>query len=521
MWVSWTVFCVYFALPSTVSLGQVGRYELGNRLGRFERAWETADPTIRLRSTPRMEKAVSAFFSLRLSEAARQLDEAWLTTQTKHPLDPATRWLISHRVACDTRLYDATTTAIVIRLQPFYGVELERPPVVKIRLRLQKDGDEHFQETVVSWETMKDGHRWNHGAIDAGDYQLSVCAISEDRPDLEIGEIVLSYCERLADRLQSCREWNEKNSNLGTPTGTATVRQVCNQLESLLQGKVPEADLPADRRLRFCEELIAAKCQSPKRLNADHPGDYCVTLKINKTSLPVRLNIPADVERPLPVLIAFHGAGGSENMFFETYGAGRLVDLAEERGWLVVSPRQGLFGLRMDVSQIVQVLSEHFEIDREHVFLLGHSMGQGRSFHNASDMVNWSPHKDEYRTDNMLTRGQKIAVAVDPSQTVAMPLKPGEASLHNGRLAHASAPNRSADRRIGLSLHYMPTRTKQIIGDWDSAALVRGEDRFGHFTHTPRPAKDFDPVSVAFHEKAANAVRDVLFHNAQKERRTL
>jgi hypothetical protein len=378
MWVSWTVFCVYFALPSTVSLGQVGRYELGNRLGRFERAWETADPTIRLRSTPRMEKAVSAFFSLRLSEAARQLDEAWLTTQTKHPLDPATRWLISHRVACDTRLYDATTTAIVIRLQPFYGVELERPPVVKIRLRLQKDGDEHFQETVVSWETMKDGHRWNHGAIDAGDYQLSVCAISEDRPDLEIGEIVLSYCERLADRLQSCREWNEKNSNLGTPTGTATVRQVCNQLESLLQGKVPEADLPADRRLRFCEELIAAKCQSPKRLNADHPGDYCVTLKINKTSLPVRLNIPADVERPLPVLIAFHGAGGSENMFFETYGAGRLVDLAEERGWLVVSPRQGLFGLRMDVSQIVQVLSEHFEIDREHVFLLGHSMGAGQ-----------------------------------------------------------------------------------------------------------------------------------------------
>ncbi len=32
-----------------------------------------------------------------------------------------------------------------------------------------------------------------------------------------------------------------------------------------------------------------------------------------------------------------HGAGGSENMFFETYGAGRLVDLAVERGWGVIS----------------------------------------------------------------------------------------------------------------------------------------------------------------------------------------
>ena len=131
------------------------------------------------------------------------------------------------------------------------------------------------------------------------------------------------------------------------------------------------------------------------------------------------------------------------------------------------------------------------------------------------------PHKDEYQPDNMLTRGQEISVEVDASKTVAMPLQPGEASLHNGRLAHASAPNRSSDRRIGLSLHYMPTRTKQIIGDWDSAALVRGEDRFGNFTHTPRPTKDFDPAAVEFHKKAADAVRNVLFHDASKIRNTI
>lgn len=131
------------------------------------------------------------------------------------------------------------------------------------------------------------------------------------------------------------------------------------------------------------------------------------------------------------------------------------------------------------------------------------------------------PHQDEYQAENMLTRGQAIAVDIDESQTVAMPLAPGEASLHNGRLAHASAPNHSADRRIGLSLHYMPTRTKQLIGQWDSAALVRGEDSYRNFTHTPRPRQDFDPEAVAFHEKASNALRDVLFHGAQKVRPTL
>ena len=131
------------------------------------------------------------------------------------------------------------------------------------------------------------------------------------------------------------------------------------------------------------------------------------------------------------------------------------------------------------------------------------------------------PHKDEYRDNNMLTRGQEIAVEVDESLAAAMPLAPGEASIHNGRLAHSSSPNRSGDRRIGLSLHYMPTSTRQIVGGWDSAALVRGEDAYGHFTHTPRPARDFDPAAAAFHEKAAEAVRDILFHGAEKVRQTL
>ncbi|MXZ67734.1 MAG: phytanoyl-CoA dioxygenase family protein [Acidimicrobiia bacterium] len=131
------------------------------------------------------------------------------------------------------------------------------------------------------------------------------------------------------------------------------------------------------------------------------------------------------------------------------------------------------------------------------------------------------PHSDTFQEDNMLTRGQEITVEVDEAETVSMPLQPGEISMHNGRLAHASSPNTSRDRRIGVSFHYMPTRTRQIIGDWDSAALVRGEDTHRHFTHTPRPTRDFDPETVKFHSKASDAVRDILFHGADKVRQTL
>tara|TARA_Y100000590_G_scaffold104736_1_gene119150 strand:- start:2449 stop:3285 length:837 start_codon:yes stop_codon:yes gene_type:complete len=130
-------------------------------------------------------------------------------------------------------------------------------------------------------------------------------------------------------------------------------------------------------------------------------------------------------------------------------------------------------------------------------------------------------HKDGYAEHNMLTRGQEISVDVDEAEAVAMSLEPGEASLHNGRLAHSSKPNRSSDRRIGIAFNYIPTKARQTLNDWDSAALVRGIDAYGHFAETPRPTCDFDPATIAFHEKATSAVRDILFSGADQIRPTL
>jgi hypothetical protein len=126
------------------------------------------------------------------------------------------------------------------------------------------------------------------------------------------------------------------------------------------------------------------------------------------------------------------------------------------------------------------------------------------------------PHRDTYQADNMLTRGQSITVGVSDADAVHMPLAPGEMSIHNYRLAHASGANRSADRRIGVSMHFMPPDTEQVVGAWDSAALVRGADPYGHFEHTPVPARDFDPVAVAFQHRASDATRAILYADAER-----
>ena len=124
-------------------------------------------------------------------------------------------------------------------------------------------------------------------------------------------------------------------------------------------------------------------------------------------------------------------------------------------------------------------------------------------------------HEDTYHQDNMLTRGQAIR-EIDESRAVSMPLEAGEMSIHNYCLAHGSGPNLSPDRRIGVSMHFMPPATQQVVGSWDCAALVRGRDPYGNFEPTPVPAKDFDPPAVAFHAKAAKAMRDVLYAGAAK-----
>jgi non-haem Fe2+, alpha-ketoglutarate-dependent halogenase len=94
-------------------------------------------------------------------------------------------------------------------------------------------------------------------------------------------------------------------------------------------------------------------------------------------------------------------------------------------------------------------------------------------------------------------------------------LAPGEMSLHHVRLVHGSEPNRSADRRIGLAIRYIPTRVKQTIGR-DGAVLVRGADRYNHFEPEPRPDADLSPAALAAHHAAAERSAAILFAGARK-----
>ena len=125
-------------------------------------------------------------------------------------------------------------------------------------------------------------------------------------------------------------------------------------------------------------------------------------------------------------------------------------------------------------------------------------------------------HVDTFHKDNLLSRGQEIAVKVDGQKTVDCILKPGEMSLHHVKLVHGSEPNKSNDRRIGLAIRYIPTDLKQLKVR-DSATLVRGVDRHGNFDLEPRPKRDLDGAAIAAHEDAVSRQVKALYSGTDKQ----
>ena len=89
-------------------------------------------------------------------------------------------------------------------------------------------------------------------------------------------------------------------------------------------------------------------------------------------------------------------------------------------------------------------------------------------------------HKLTDDAANVLFQGQTVD-GVGEEQAVMCPLQPGQASFHHGWTLHASMSNVSKDRRIGLNVQYLCPRVRQTKHDFDTAMLVRGEDRFRHF----------------------------------------
>ena len=126
------------------------------------------------------------------------------------------------------------------------------------------------------------------------------------------------------------------------------------------------------------------------------------------------------------------------------------------------------------------------------------------------------PHRDTFAQNNLLTRGQEVAVEVQGNKAVALTLQPGEMSLHHVRIVHGSEPNGAHYRRMGLAIRYVPTYVRQTEGPRDYATLVRGKDDYHHFDYELVPRIDLGAQEVAEHKRITEESNKILYRGTDR-----
>lgn len=363
-------------VPSAGS-AQPDRYDTGKRLVAFERAWDAQpDPVARKRTLPYLKQAMATFFSGRLSDAGRLLDSARHALASAEPLPPELADAFSLNVRPASRLVDPADKTLSIQITRHYKPADTAAEPLTLHVQVIANGKtlpevrrtiklvpESFELPIAEWPEGDHAVRWQ---VLRGDRVLTE------------GEFLVSSVAKCGDRLAKLREAIEQLPDEGQSTETRTLRLLGNTLSKLAQGSTFETDYPAARLVAQAEQLAKVPAGTPF-FEGRGAGQHWLCLDTARKPAIVRLNLPEIPEgKKVPLVVALHGAGGSENMFFDAYGHGAVVREAARRGWIVVATRTEFFG-SPPVDAVVDELARRYPIDTARVFLVGHSMGAGQA----------------------------------------------------------------------------------------------------------------------------------------------
>lgn len=120
------------------------------------------------------------------------------------------------------------------------------------------------------------------------------------------------------------------------------------------------------------------------------------------------------------------------------------------------------------------------------------------------------PHTNTFARENMLSRGQTIEGRLLNSQAIDVVLAPGQMSIHHVKIAHASGPNRSGQRRVGFAIRYIAAHVRQQRDIVDTATLVQGVHVPGTFALERSPAGELLPEDIAFHQATWRAEQQII-----------
>lgn len=356
------------ALLPHLAAAQADRYDLGARLIAMERAWDDATPAARKRAVAALDGAVPAFFRGQTAKAAAMLDAARFALRGRPPT-PAELWAESLIVRPEARLYDPSRGRLAVNVLSCYDPVLEGTFTGKLRLTLRDTADRAHANADINLANAPAMTQVSVANVAEGDYLLRAEVAVADRVCATY-RVGVSFANNLAARVDVLRALPADDATIEARTLASHARR----LNALTNDKSHETDYPGFRLLVEAEELAKAVAAKRSYFTPERPGQFWLTLG---SGSPVRVAVPPAAKggKPLPLVVAMHGAGGSENMFFDAYGHGAIVRECAKRGWLLVATRAGLIGGAPPVTAVVDELAKSYPVDKTRVYLVGHSMG--------------------------------------------------------------------------------------------------------------------------------------------------
>jgi hypothetical protein len=396
----------------------------------FEIAWEQQpDVTARARAVSHLNAAVTNFFSFKLDEAARSLDQARFAMQPAPPLG-TTIWAAALLLKPEARLVDRGSPAVSVSLAPFYTVKGDMPKAVVVHVSLLDGSGKEVAAAEGEVGKLPWQGKLPLAAVPEGDCQL-VGEIVIGKDHIRLNPQTVSVMSDPAKRLKGLEDGLAGIKAKPNTTQRATLASHMAILKSLFAKETPETNYPAARLLAESEAGLKVIASGGYYFGKARPGEFWITLADEHGILPVRIMAPEAVAtgKPLPLVIALHGAGGSENMFFDAYGNGKIVDLCRKRGWLLVAPRLSFFGLGMSVDSIVAEIGRLYPVENRQILVVGHSMGAMQAV-NIAQQTGHPAIRDEMDAlgfePGLQGQNQGVVLVVDGSLDASKSLNAGK-----------------------------------------------------------------------------------------------
>lgn len=386
---------------SSAAPAQIERSDVARVLREFEEkyaALDAASPAKRpVQET--MARAVEAFFRGDSAFVVRALHDS-IDTMEGRPPDPRRDLVRSLGIEFESRLLEpergplrATLLRFMAPARPLEWREL----VAEVRI----DGRVVSRAAVPREKIESGGFPIEAGvaALPPGEHALEVRlaigrepigAVAPRRFDVEPGAAARTLAA--FERIEKLRPSAPPETRRGLALATAEER--LGYVRRAIDGADDEVEIPPRATLLEMEAWLALLESGGDPLSAISGDQLLAVADAGGARLPFRAYVPprsrsvgngppeSDPEGSgVPSVLALHGAGGNEHMYFESYGNGAIRREAARRGFAVVAPRSpGAFGMSGDHGlRALEALSRVVAIDPRRRCLTGHSMGAGQA----------------------------------------------------------------------------------------------------------------------------------------------